>query len=467
MYHRIWAILFFILSSSIVFAGELDGRQLQAIWGLPFLCVLLSVAIGPLIHQHFWEKHYGKILLFWTLIFIIPFFYFYGMDVASYSIIHALLEEYLPFILLLLALYTVSGGILVWGTLHGTPRNNLIILAMGTFLSSVMGTTGAAMLLVRPLIRANENRKYRVHPIIFLIFLVANIGGGLTPIGDPPLFLGFLQGVDFFWTLKHMGLPVLLNTVILLLLFFILDTILYKKEDPIIKQFPEDKEKIRLYGKWNLLLLALIVGAVILSGIWKPEDFIVIYGIHIGYQDVVRDVILIVITIISLLITSSQVRSGNEFNWEPMKEVSKLFLAIFITIIPVLTILKVGVDGDFAPLVSLVTDNNGQPINKLYFWVTSALSSFLDNAPTYLVFFNIASGNANYLMHEIPNTLLAISMGAVFMGAATYIGNAPNFMVKSISEQRRVKMPSFFGYMLWSIGILVPVFILDMVVFLM
>ncbi|MCV2502862.1 MAG: sodium:proton antiporter [Neisseriaceae bacterium] len=467
MYHRVLAILFFILSSTVVFAGELDGRQLQAIWGLPFLCVLLSVAIGPLINQHFWEKHYGKILLFWTLIFIIPFFYFYGMDVASYEVVHALLVEYLPFILLLLALYTVSGGILVWGTLHGTPKNNLIILAIGTFLASIMGTTGAAMLLIRPLIRANEGRKYRVHSIVFLIFLVANIGGGLTPIGDPPLFLGFLQGVDFFWTLKHMGLPVLLNSVILLAVFFILDSILYKKEDPSIKQFPEEKEKIRLYGKWNLILLVLIVGAVILSGVWKPEGFINIHGTHIGYQDVARDVILIVVTLISLLITSSQVRSGNEFNWEPMKEVGKLFLAIFITIIPVLTILKVGLEGAFAPLVSFVTDANGQPINTLYFWVTGALSSFLDNAPTYLVFFNLASGDASYLMHQIPNTLLAISMGSVFMGAVTYIGNAPNFMVKSISEQRKVKMPSFFGYMLWSIGILVPVFILDTIIFLL
>lgn len=447
-----------------LYAQGVDGRSLSPLWGIPFALILLSVAIMPLISHRLWGKYSGWIVLTLAAFFVIPFAYVFGLEAAAGAVIEALIE-YVSFILLLLALYTVSGGILVWGNLRGTPRHNVTLLLIGTLLASLMGTTGAAMLMVRPLIRANEKRRYRVHQLIFLIFLVANIGGGLTPIGDPPLFLGFLHGVDFFWTLRHAILPVGLNVILLLLIFYVLDRHLYCKEGGANIFVSNEKQKIRIYGKFNFILLAVIVVAVVLSGVWNPGQYVAIYGKQIDYQDIVRDGILMLVTLISYGYTPKQVRNGNEFDWGPIREVAELFLAIFITIVPVLLILKAGFEGAFSPIVSVVTDSKGAPLDVLYFWITGLLSSFLDNAPTYLVFFNLASGDAAYLMQELPRTLLAISTGAVFMGAFTYIGNAPNLMVKFIAEQRLIVMPNFVHYMLWSVGILMPIFLIDTLIF--
>jgi hypothetical protein len=447
-----------------LYAQGVDGRSLSPLWGIPFALILLSVAIMPLISHRLWGKYSGWIVLTLAAFFVIPFAYVFGLEAAAGAVIEALIE-YVSFILLLLALYTVSGGILVWGNLRGTPRHNVTLLLIGTLLASLMGTTGAAMLMVRPLIRANEKRRYRVHQLIFLIFLVANIGGGLTPIGDPPLFLGFLHGVDFFWTLRHAILPVGLNVILLLLIFYVLDRHLYRKEGGANIFVSNEKQKIRIYGKFNFILLAVIVVAVVLSGVWNPGQYVAIYGKQIDYQDIVRDGILMLVTLISYGYTPKQVRNGNEFDWGPIREVAELFLAIFITIVPVLLILKAGFEGAFSPIVSVVTDSKGAPLDVLYFWITGLLSSFLDNAPTYLVFFNLASGDAAYLMQELPRTLLAISTGAVFMGAFTYIGNAPNLMVKFIAEQRLIVMPNFVHYMLWSVGILMPIFLIDTLIF--
>ena len=447
-----------------LYAQGVDGRSLSPLWGIPFALILLSVAIMPLISHRLWGKYSGWIVLTLAAFFVIPFAYVFGLEAAAGAVIEALIE-YVSFILLLLALYTVSGGILVWGNLRGTPRHNVTLLLIGTLLASLMGTTGAAMLMVRPLIRANEKRRYRVHQLIFLIFLVANIGGGLTPIGDPPLFLGFLHGVDFFWTLRHAILPVGLNVILLLLIFYVLDRHLYRKEGGANIFVSNEKQKIRIYGKFNFILLAVIVVAVVLSGVWNPGEYVAIYGKQIDYQDIVRDGILMLVTLISYGYTPKQVRNGNEFDWGPIREVAELFLAIFITIVPVLLILKAGFEGAFSPIVSVVTDSKGAPLDVLYFWITGLLSSFLDNAPTYLVFFNLASGDAAYLMQELPRTLLAISTGAVFMGAFTYIGNAPNLMVKFIAEQRLIVMPNFVHYMLWSVGILMPIFLIDTLIF--
>ena len=447
-----------------LYAQVVDGRSLSPLWGIPFALILLSVAIMPLISHRLWGKYSGWIVLTLAAFFVIPFAYVFGLEAAAGAVIEALIE-YVSFILLLLALYTVSGGILVWGNLRGTPRHNVTLLLIGTLLASLMGTTGAAMLMVRPLIRANEKRRYRVHQLIFLIFLVANIGGGLTPIGDPPLFLGFLHGVDFFWTLRHAILPVGLNVILLLLIFYVLDRHLYRKEGGANIFVSNEKQKIRIYGKFNFILLAVIVVAVVLSGVWNPGQYVAIYGKQIDYQDIVRDGILMLVTLISYGYTPKQVRNGNEFDWGPIREVAELFLAIFITIVPVLLILKAGFEGAFSPIVSVVTDSKGAPLDVLYFWITGLLSSFLDNAPTYLVFFNLASGDAAYLMQELPRTLLAISTGAVFMGAFTYIGNAPNLMVKFIAEQRLIVMPNFVHYMLWSVGILMPIFLIDTLIF--
>lgn len=462
-------LLTFFSLPAISLAADLNGSTLNLLWGLPFAMILLSIALGPLFFSHIWHHHFGKITAFWTLSFLIPFSLIFGAETGIHTVVHALVEEYIPFILLLLALYTISGGILVWGDLNGTPKLNTALLAVGTALASIMGTTGAAMLMIRPLLKANQTRAHRVHIVIFFIFLVANIGGGLTPLGDPPLFLGFLKGVDFMWTVKHMLAPVLISTVILLAAFYFIDNRFFKQER-IAQDMPaqqEKPEKIAIFGKWNFLLLAGVVGAVLMSGLWKPEHSgFEILGSRYALQNLVRDVILIALTAVSMAITPKQVRAGNEFNFEPIAEVGKLFLGIFITIFPVLSILKAGEAGALGEVVSLVHDTAGHPINTMYFWMSGILSAFLDNAPTYLVFFNMAGGDAQALMTgPLFHSLLAVSMGSVFMGALTYIGNAPNFMVKAIAEQRGVPMPTFFGYMMWSVAFLIPVFIVHTLVF--
>ncbi|WP_185711666.1 sodium:proton antiporter [Conchiformibius steedae] len=465
---RLKAALFsLLLLPAPAMAADMDGSQLSLLWGIPFALILLSIATGPLFFSHTWHHHFGKITAAWTLLFLIPFTIVFGISESIHVVAHALVAEYIPFILLLWALYTISGGILVWGNLHGSPKLNTAILAIGTVLASVMGTTGAAMLLIRPLLKANDNRKHKVHVVVFFIFLVANIGGGLTPLGDPPLFLGFLKGVDFMWTVVHMSVPVLISSVVLLTAFYFLDRHYFSQEDEIEKKDPTADSKLQLFGKWNFLLLGGVIGAVLLSGLWKPNHpGIDVLGTPYLLPNLVRDVILIVLAIVSLKITPKQVRAGNEFNWDPIAEVGKLFLGIFITIAPVLAILQAGSKGAFAPLIAMVHNSAGEPINTMYFWMTGILSAFLDNAPTYLVFFNMAGGDAITLMRgELFHTLLAISMGSVFMGALSYIGNAPNFMVKAIAEQRKVPMPSFFGYMLWSFGILVPLFVVHTFIF--
>ncbi|QEY23148.1 sodium:proton antiporter [Neisseria animalis] len=456
-----------LFAPALVHAADFDGASLSLLWGLPFALILLSIALCPLLVPNFWHHHFGKITAFWTILFLIPFTMSFGTNAAVHTVAHALVEEYIPFILLLLALYTISGGILVWGNLHGSAKLNTGMLAIGTALASIMGTTGAAMLMIRPLLKANDNRRHNVHVVVFFIFLVANIGGGLTPLGDPPLFLGFLKGVDFMWTVQHMMIPVLISSIILLTVFYFLDSYLFRKEGEIKPKDPTPDSKLQVYGKFNFLLLAGVVGAVLLSGIWKPEHpGFEIFGSRYALQNLVRDGILLALTAVSLLLTPKPVRAGNEFNFFPIAEVGKLFLGIFITIAPVLAILKAGESGALSSVVSLVHDSSGNPINAMYFWMTGLLSAFLDNAPTYLVFFNMAGGEAQALMTgKLFHTLLAISMGSVFMGALSYIGNAPNFMVKAIAEQRGVKMPSFFGYMVWSFGILVPLFILHTLIF--
>ena len=463
-YYKIFLLFLFILPSTI-FAGtegapHLNGQDLAIFWVLPFVGILLSIAVFPLVAEHFWHHNFGKISLFWALLLIIPFSISQGLSITLYELLHVGLLEYVPFLILLLSLYTISGGVQLKGSLVGTPTLNTIIIFIGTSLASWMGTTGAAMLLIRPLIRANQHRKNKVHIIVFFIFLVANIGGSLTPLGDPPLFLGFLKGVDFFWTTSAMFFPMLFMVVSLLIIFFGVDTYFYRKESPHENAETED-EKLGLEGSFNLLLLAGVVGGVLLSGFWKPHIHINIYHVHVELQNIVRDVLLLSLTYLSWTMTPMQIRDANEYTWFPIEEVGKLFAGIFVTIIPAIAILKAGTNGALASVVSSVSDSSGEPINFMYFWLTGILSSFLDNAPTYLVFFNTAGGDPSVLMGDMYQTLLAISAGAVFMGANSYIGNAPNFMVKAIAESSDIKMPSFFGYIIkWSLPILVPLFII-------
>lgn len=450
-------------------AATPDGAALSAWWAVPFAGVLLSIALFPLVASTFWHHHFGKIAAAWGAVFLVPFAIVFGIAPAFGTLVHALLEEYVPFIVLLTALYTVAGGICVRGNLHGSPRLNTAILILGTALASVMGTTGAAMLLIRPLLRANDNRRHVVHVVVFFIFLVANAGGSLSPLGDPPLFLGFLNGVGFFWTTQHLALPMLFVCVVLLGLFYAIDTYYFRRhgqsganeeERPASRDPTPDSPTLAIQGKINFVLLLAVIALVLMSGLWKPGIEFDVAGTHVALQNAVRDGLLIVVTLVSLAVTPHTARSGNDFNWAPMEEVAKLFAAIFVTIAPVIAILRAGEAGAFAGLMHLVNDASGSPHDAMYFWATGILSSFLDNAPTYLVFFNLAGGDAQTLMTTGATTLAAISAGAVFMGANSYIGNAPNFMVKAIAESRGVRMPSFFGYLGWSGAVLIPVFLL-------
>jgi Na+/H+ antiporter NhaD/arsenite permease-like protein len=449
-------------------SGHADLGPLLPLWScIPFAGMLMSIALFPLVAPSFWHHHFGKVSAFWAATLGIPFLIAFKGD-ALYEILHIILADYVPFIILLWSLYTVSGGILLRGTLRGTPVVNVIILIIGTLLASWMGTTGAAMLLIRPFLRANNYRKNRTFMVVFFIFLVANVGGSLTPLGDPPLFLGFLHGVSFFWTFKILP-HMLLVVIILLVIYFILDTYFYRKEGSPVPNEQGDKEPLKLEGAHNFIFLAGVVGSVLMSGIvdWGEINT---FGVHRAIQDWVRDFLLIVMGILSLVTTKTALREDNEFTWFPIIEVAYLFIGIFITMIPCLLILKAGAEGKLAFLINGVT----QPMH--YFWVTGALSSFLDNAPTYLTFFNTAIGSfysgmteaqaVPLLMTENTIYLQAISAGAVFFGACSYIGNAPNFMVRSISEEAGTPMPSFFGYILkYSLVFLIPTFVIVTLIF--
>ena len=441
-------------------AADFDGARLSAWWALPFVGILLSIALMPLLLPTFWHHHFGKVAAAWSLAFLLPFAALFGAGTAGASFVHALMAEYIPFIILLTALFTVAGGIYIRGNLHGSPALNTGILAIGAVLASVMGTTGASMLMIRPLLRANDNREHKAHLVVFFIFIVSNAGGSLTPLGDPPLFLGFLKGVDFFWTIGHL-LPMTCFLVgALLALFFALDWWFYHHKEEILPMDPTpDTRRIGFDGAVNFWLLGAIVGLVLLSGFWKSPTTFDMLGTDVGLPGLVRDAGLILVTLISLQVTPGKVHDDNQFSWGPMQEVAQLFAGIFLTIIPVIAMLKAGVHGPFGAIIAGVTRADGTPDPAMYFWASGALSSFLDNAPTYLVFFNTAGGDAQVLMTTLAPTLAAISAGAVFMGANSYIGNAPNLMVKAVAENLGVKMPGFFGYMAWAGAILIPLFI--------
>lgn len=438
---------------------------------IPFAGLLLCIAVLPLVKAEWWEKNQPYAVIFWSLLFIIPFAVKFGMGEAAEVVLDCIIKDYLTFIVLLFGLFCVAGNITVEGNLVGSPRVNVLLLAIGTLLSSWVGTTGASMLLVRPVIKMNAWRKNKTHIMVFFIFLVSNIGGCLTPIGDPPLLMGFSRGVPFFWSLRLFPV-LLLNMIVLLAVFYRFDKKAYMR-DIASGAMPEIKEGellIKIKGLHNLIFLVMIIAAVILSGV-LPEMPIFqngageVIGIHI-YKDIVLElpaiieiVIILLAAFLSFKTTNERIRKENHFTWGAIKEVAILFIGIFITMQPALMILK-SVGGSLG-------------INKPFemFWITGALSSFLDNTPTYLVFLTTAgvmgfTSGVKTVLGTVPiRMLMAISCGAVFMGANTYIGNAPNFMVKAISDENGVKMPSFFGYMLWSLGILIPVFILDMLIF--
>jgi Na+/H+ antiporter NhaD/arsenite permease-like protein len=439
---------------------------------IPFAGLLLCIAVFPLVKEAWWEKNRPYAVIFWSLLFIIPFAVMFGAGEALETVLECIINDYLTFIVLLFGLFCVAGNITMEGDLAGSPRVNVLLLAVGTLLSSVIGTTGSSMLMVRPIIKMNSWRKRRSHIMVFFIFLVSNIGGCLTPIGDPPLLMGFSRGVPFFWSL-HLFPVLVVNMIVILTIFYWMDRRNYRKDiaDGLMPDISGPGNKIiRFEGLHNLIFIVMIIAAVILSGVLPDMAMFQnaageVLGIHIFGEvtltipSLIEVCIILFAALLSFKTTNPEIRKKNHFTWGAIQEVAVLFIGIFITMQPALMILKV-----MGPNLGIT-----KPFQM--FWITGALSSFLDNTPTYLVFLttagsmNFAQGIATTLGIIPQKMLLAISCGAVFMGANTYIGNAPNFMVKSISDENGIRMPSFFGYLFWSIRILIPVFLLDTVLF--
>ncbi len=442
------------LPTPLVFATATGGHALGLhlpFWSVvPFVLMLLCIAVLPLVAGHFWEHNRNKAIFSAVL----------GLPVAIWmarldlTVLLHTAHEYAAFIILLGALYVISGGIVVRGTLSGTPGLNAALLGIGAILASLIGTTGASMVLIRPLLRANSIRMRKVHVIIFFIFIVSNAGGLLTPLGDPPLFLGFLRGVPFLWTLR-LWLEWLLVNGALLILFYFVDSTIFRKED---LETPynldvvavEHHVPVHIVGKHNFFLLGGIVVVLLASG-------------YLHLPTGVQELGMLALAAISWFGTPRALHEENSFSWTPIVEVAVVFAGIFATMIPALQILNAR-GAEF-----------GLTEPWQFFWASGTLSSFLDNAPTYLTFTAAASGllgtdaaNLSQLLGTAKGVslLTAISLGSVLMGANTYIGNGPNFMVKSIAEQSGIKMPSFFGYMAWSCGILLPLFVAVTVIFL-
>lgn len=440
---------------------------------IPFAGLLLCIAILPLIKPVWWEEHQPLAVIFWSLLFIVPFAVVYGGGEAAKTVLECIVDDYLTFIVLLFGLFCVSGNITMEGDLAGSPRVNVGLLLIGTLLSSWIGTTGASMLMVRPVIKMNSWRRRKCHIMIFFIFLISNIGGCLTPIGDPPLLMGFMRGIPFFWSLHLIGLMVF-NVVVLLFIFYWIDRRAYRKDiaEGMKPDISKPGTQVKIKGLHNLVFLIMIVAAVILSGVLPGlaafQDAAgnvlgipIFENVKLTFPSLIEIVIILTAAFLSFRTTNVEIRRQNHFTWGAIKEVAVLFIGIFITMQPALMILKAK-GGELG-----IT----QPFEM--FWSTGMLSSFLDNTPTYLVFLTTAgalgaSNGMTTTLGVVPvEMLIAISAGAVFMGANTYIGNAPNFMVKSIADENGIRMPSFFGYLLWSLSILIPVFILDTLVFLL
>lgn len=467
-------MLFLLCPTAVWAAGESGTESGVPLWlCIPFAGLLLCIAVMPLVKGEWWEAHQPLVVVLWILVMVIPFALLYGVGSAAETVLECTVNDYLTFIVLLFGLFCVSGNITMEGDFAGSPRINVGLLALGTLLASCIGTTGASMLMVRPVIKMNSWRRRKSHIMLFFIFMVSNMGGCLTPIGDPPLLMGFMRGVPFFWSL-HLFPVLIFNMVILLFVFYHLDKRNYRRD--IAEGRKPDISKpgteFRIDGLHNIIFLIMIVAAVILSGVLPGmpafQDAagnargIHIFGeVSLSFPSLIEIVLILLAAFLSFKTTDKEVRVKNHFTWGAIKEVAVLFIGIFITMQPALMLLKA------------VGPNLGITEPYQMFWATGALSSFLDNTPTYLVFLTTAgtlgfTGGIATTLGTLPAKMLsAISCGAVFMGANTYIGNAPNFMVKSISDENGVNMPSFFGYMLWSVAVLIPVFIIDMFVFFM
>ena len=432
-------------------------------WGLPFVGLLLTIAAAPLAVPGLWNRHYGKLVAFWALAFVAPDALIEGAGAAARRLLDMALNTYLPFVLLLGALFVITGGLRIRGAPHGTPGVNTALLAISTAVSSCIGTPGASMLMLRPLVRANRHRARAGHVYVFFIFLVCNIGGALTPLGNPPLFLGYLRGVPFFWPVMHLFAPTAALVAAVLAVFYAVDRAIYRlhpKSGDILPQI----EKLSVDGGVNLLLLLGAALAMMLRSFWSWTGALDLYGVRWSFDDILADALFILLGALSLKLTHKTTRQENAFVWTPIVEISILFAAIFVALIPVDAIMAAGQAGPGHALFNAMFDA-GRPVVPLFYLLPGLLSAVLDNAPAYLVFFGLAGDDARLLTGPLALTLAAISAGASYFGAMTYIGNAPNLMVKSIVESYGVKMPNFFAYMAWSSLCLLPLLLAVMAVF--
>ena len=422
--------------------------------GIPFFFLLSMIAVAPYAFARFWHRFEVPFLIGVSLLTGVGLWVTIGYKLTSTCVLHVAVREYIPFVILLSALYSISTGFHLRLKARGTPLKNTLFLMVGSILANFVGTTGASMILLRSFLHMNRHRQYKTHSVIFFIFLVANVGGCLTPIGDPPLFLGYLNGVDFFWPLKFLWMPFLAVVVCLLTIYCVLDSYFYRR-DPLSKLESMESAPSIWQGKINILYLCILIFLIVGSGSlsrWFPNlPEITWLGQHLRIPELIRDGGLLILTLAAYYSARKGAEGVHHVSWEPVREVARVFAAIFITIIPLNLMLEAGLAGPLKPILNLTKVE--------HFWLTGIFSAFLDNAPTYLIFFKMAGGNATELMINQPKILMAISLGAVFMGAMTYIGNAPNFMVRSIAKQSGVTMPGFLGYMGWSFVFLLPLFL--------
>ena len=421
-------------------------------WGIPFLGMILSLGLFPVVAPRLWHRRMPIVAAIWIMALLLPQSVALGPAAALESAWDAVLLDYLPFVTLLGAMFTVGGGILVKGGPWGRPGGNTALLALGTVLAGVVGPIAASMVLIHPLLRANAHRRRRVHLVAFFIILVSNLGGVVTPLGNPPLYIGLLLGVPYGWPLLHLAAPLLLAALPLLAGFWLFDRHA-ARGDPA----PGPVQRLRLRGRVNLLLLAVVIAGVLAQSYWQPGP-LALFGARIGIERLAGIVAFAAVMALSAAVTPLAVHEANRFTWEPIREVAVLFAAIFITITPVLAMLHAGQAGPLAAVLRLTADSAGNPEPLAFFWLAGILSAFLDNAPTYLVFFQIAGDDPAALTGPLSHTLAALSAGASMFGALTYIGNAPNMLVRSVAAHRGVRMPGFFGYMVIACALLLPLF---------
>jgi Na+/H+ antiporter NhaD/arsenite permease-like protein len=433
-------------------------KEYIPLWStVPFILMLCSIAMLPLFAERIWDKNKNKLII--ALILGIPTTIWLLANSLGSVLYHTLVFDYVPFIILLGALFVITGGIFVDGDIEAKPIANTIFLAIGAALASFIGTTGAAMLLIRPIINTNNRREFKTHTILFFIAIIANCGGLLTPHGDPPLFMMYLRGVHFTWFLKLFPEWLFVNGI-LLLLYFLTDTHFWKKESPESRRREHVHVKpVSLNGKLNFIWL---LGVVLAVALINPNTLPALG--NYPYMTFIREFVIVILALLSLLLTTRMTRISNNFSWHPITELTFLFLGIFITMVPCLLYFE-------RNALSLGINNN-----TLFYYATGGLSSFLDNTPTAMTFYSLAKGLLEHQPHLLQNVpvvagipaeiMKAICVGAVFFGSMTYIGNGPNFMVKSIAEHSNIKMPHFFAYMYkFSLIILLPLFILCQLLF--